>query len=55
MKRLEDVIYALKVIVCRHEDAHLVIRGQQPKYTDMLRTLVRGLRLEGPVQFGRIM
>lgn len=50
-KRFEYVLWALKMALREVPDLSLVITGQETEYTDMLKYLVEGLRLDKSVHF----
>jgi glycosyltransferase involved in cell wall biosynthesis len=51
MKRFEYAIWAMKWILRQNPRVSLVITGQETEYTDQLRYLVDGLRIEKNVKF----
>ena len=51
MKRFEYALWALKSVLREVPSLSLVITGQETRYTDHLRYLVDGLRLNGSVHF----
>jgi len=51
MKRFEYALWALKAILRVAPQVTLVITGQETEYTNQLRYLVRGMRIESSVHF----
>ena len=51
MKRFEYALWAIKAIAKRAPRIRLVITGQETEYTEQLRYLARGLRIEDRVDF----
>jgi len=51
MKRFEYALWALKSILRIHPQVRLVITGQETEYTEQLRYLVHGMRIEPNVHF----
>lgn len=51
MKRFEYALWAMKTVARHNKPIRLVITGQETEYTDQLRYLAKGLRIEQLVDF----